>query len=684
MRRGIFAHAAAPLAVAFVVLAASALFLVPLGQGRLGSVAWVPHVATATPGTTLTPGASPSELPASVSVASSPAGDSASIAIGPAALSIGVGWDGIDYRATGSCSSCLVPDVSVASGNGYVVEVTSSLIREWTTAGVQVFNESLDTFADTGATDHLIEPEVVYDTLSQRWFISIMDASSGAIYYGGSLTSDPSHAGSDYWNFQHFPAPKGGMTFDQPRLAVDGDEVVIVANLWSGPTTPVGFEVMAANESQLVTGAAPQTCTTPTEGSRTDASYVPASVMSLSNTTYLVSDNAGNTTGLNLRTLSGTPATCTLSAAIPLLGTSTPTPPNATQPGTSDLIRTLGNISSATWRNGTLWVAAANGCVPTGDSAPRSCLHLWEIDTTDDSFTQDFNWSRGSGYYDFDPAVTTDPAGDLIVVFAESSAAHAEYPSLYVATQAVTDPTDTLEAPILLRAGTGPDSPTSSLCTAAPAVCPFSLWFGAAADPLTPSGVWVAGEYMASDSTTDFWNTWINKVASAVGSTWIAGSVSPPTAQVVIDGSSTALVAGLFNVTVLAGTHTVQASLAGYLTYSTTLTVGAGQGVQLAISLVPGPTAPTTGRGLFAPVPLWELLAMAAAFVAVIGAVVVLLRRRKAPPRSWRDESVSAGTAGLASAIASALDKRAAEHRDPSRDERREERERWRERGGVP
>jgi len=592
----------------------------------------------------------------------------------PSSLSLGSGWDGIDYRATGGCATCILPDVSVASGNGYVVEVAGSLLRVWTTSGTQLLNETLNTFANVPAGDHLVDAQVVYDPLSQRWFVSLLDSTSVMIYYAGSLTSDPSQTGNTHWNIQHFATPKAGLTFDQPRLSVDGNEVVIVDNLRNGSALPAGFDVTAANKSQLITGGPLQTCTTGEVGGSADASYIPASDLSSSNTTYLVSDNAANISWINVRTLIGPASSCRLSAAASP-ATNATAPPNATEPGTASLLHTSGNITGATWRNGTLWVAATNACTPTGDTQLRSCLHLWKIATSSDSIVQDFNWSRGAGYYEYYPSVATDAAGDLIVVYGESSASFSEYPSIYAATQAPADPPGSLETPHLLKAGTGPYNPASG-CSGTPKVCPYGQWFSATIDPLTSSGIWVAGEYTASDSTSDLWHSWINEVSSSVGSTWIAGTVSPTTAQVMIDGATIPLFAGKFNVTVSAGTHSVEASLAGYQSFSTDVTLGAGQGIHLTVDLVPGSSSTAAGQGLYEPVPLWSVLALLAVLVTILIVVVAVRRRRKEPPRAWQEEQAGVGTAGLASAIASALDKRTSGSRD--------ERDRRRGRGGLP
>jgi len=607
--------------------------------------------------TALAPGRAVSGAPASSSVL-------------PASATIGNGWDGIDFRATRSCSSCALPNVAVASGNGYVVELTNSVVREWTVSGTLVLNESLNAFASVRGADHLVEPQVIYDAVAQRWLLSFLDVTSGNVYYGGSLSSDPSQTGATFWNVQEFGPPRGGVTFDQPRLAVNAAELVITVNLWSGPSTPAGFDVLAANETQLVGGTTPQNCATGAVGGASDASYVPASALSASNTADLVSDDAGGTSSLSVRTLTGGPTACTLSTATTVT-TRTTAPPNASQAGTTDLLRTSGNITSATWRAGTLWVAATDGCTPVGDSVLRSCLHFWKILTSNDSLAQDFVWSRGPGFEEFYPSVVTDVGGDLAVTYGESSSVHGEDPSLYVALQASGDAPGTLEASELLATGGGPFVPSSG-CSGSPAVCPFGLWSAAVADPLDSNAVWLAGEYTGADYGTNLWHTWISQASVAAGSTWIAGSVAPAGATLLLDGASVSVVAAQFNITVSAGTHSVFAALPGFVPFATNVTVTAGTGVRLEVVLRPLPSsAPAPGTGLFTPIPVWVALLVGALLLVVLIASWIG-RRRDRSPRTWPKPKGGSGTAEIGSAIAAALDRRAASERE----------ERERRRGG--
>src|SRR3989441_13042751 len=105
--------------------------------------------------------------------------------------------------------------------------------------------------------------------------------------------------------------------------------------------------------------------------------------------------------------------------------------------------------------NNRLWPSFDVGCTPAGDNQVRSCVRLIEVDTANATIAQDFDIGI-SGKYLFYPALRTDAAGNLVVVFGHSSAT--EYPDMRVATRSVHDPPNTIGAPQVIRAGEGPEA----------------------------------------------------------------------------------------------------------------------------------------------------------------------------------------------------------------------------------
>jgi len=421
----------------------------------------------------------------------------------PALISNELAWDGLDYNKT--CTGCIPADVQVASSPAYVFEVVNGSYEIWTPTGTFLTSNTLDALFGAG-TDTLVDPQIRFDATDLRWFASVDDHRSNQILYGASQSSDPTSG----WNLQHFNIA-GGNIPEQSLLAVNAINVVVTTNVFSHSSGAfVGAQVWVANKSQLTSGGGVATWSSTPNAA--EVALVPAQPMILSKTMYLVSDGNGNSTPFDLFALTGSPP------AIPTLSVPTvfpfasSAPANATQAGSAKLLNVGGGrVQSAVWRPGALWAVATVGCKPSGDPIVRSCLHLWDLIAGNSTMSQSFNWTTGTGTYDFDPALSTNATGELTVVFGESSASID--PSILVTGQTGADPPGTLEPPVLLKTGTGPDAP-GSYC--AGTVCPFGARFGATFEPFSGNRFWLVGEYTGSDSSSDFWHTWVASVGNTV------------------------------------------------------------------------------------------------------------------------------------------------------------------------
>ncbi len=423
--------------------------------------------------------------------------------LNPAVITPQSAWEGIDYNQT--CAACVPADPQVAVGSGYVFEMVNSSYAIWTTGGTLLVTGSLDAFFGTG-TDILADPQLHFEPSNLRWFASADDLHSQQILYGASMTSDPTAT----WNMQHFNV--GGPNYPlRSVLGVDSIDLVISTNLFNRVTsTFAGSQVWVANLTQLVGGFGPSTWNSVPNASL--EAVVPAQPVGITKTMYFVSDGLGSTQSLLLYSIKGAPPAIPTFSPLATLKTYSAAPLNAVQNGSHDLVNVGdGRILGATWRLGNLWAVATDGCSPVGDTAARSCLHVWQVDTTNSSLTDDFNWSTGPSTYDFYPALSMDSGGDLTIAFGESSALLD--PSLLVTGRTVADPNATLESAVFLKVGTGPDTPASH-CTGA--ICSYGAYFGVAFEPFSKKVFWIAGEYTGTNSTGNYWHTWIASVDSVV------------------------------------------------------------------------------------------------------------------------------------------------------------------------
>ena len=407
------------------------------------------------------------------------------------------------------------PDVQVAVGPTSVVEFVNSAGAIWTKTGQFVRSFSLDAFFSTGS-DRLSDPRILYDGLSGRWFASAMDMTTEDIDVAVSSSSDP--AGS--WVTYAFPSNLPTSTCpDQPKLGLADQAVVLTANAFQSSAcqsdpgaASVGAKVWVLNKAQMLAGASVDS-----QIFGPDPRYfgiAPAQSLTSSSTVYLVSvDNLVSST-LHLFTVTGAPSpgmTIPVSniAIYPLR-----TPPQAAQAGTGTRLDTGDiRVQDATYRNGTVSLAANDACVPPGDTVSRSCARVVNVSTSTDTVLNagEVSFTGEDAFY---PAFRPDTAGNLDVVFGYSAAA--TYPSLAVAVFRADGTWSS--STLTVAAGTAPVldvAPGASYSR-------FGDYFGAAVDPSDPSTVWVAGEIGAAGGPTGTWGTSI--VAMSYGS-----APAPPT-----------------------------------------------------------------------------------------------------------------------------------------------------------
>src|SRR2546425_224134 len=448
----------------------------------------------------------------------------------PLTTSVGLILEGAPGGSPNPCG-CSPPDVIVGAGPNHVFEMVNLAGIIYTKAGaVASATFGLDTFFGLPASS-MSDPQVSYDASSGRWFASIIDIPGSRVVFAVSTTNDPTGT------FNLYAVTDGTNLPDQPVTGTNDDKYVISVNDFnSAGTRYLGVHYWVLNKSQLVSGATTFNFATNTPNSNMFSLH-PAQHLSSSTTFYLVTDCTGScipspTSQTNTETVISItglpPAAITVSSSSFSIATSV-IGPNAAQPGTSTTLATNDNrVESVVWESNSLWASWNDACVPSGDTATRTCLRLVQATPSGATATkaQDFDFSASGQYY-FYPAVSSSQ-GQLVVSFGRSSSSI--FPSAMATGRASTDPVNTLQAPAVIRAGTTADTSTR-----------YGDYFGAATDP-TPtasSTFWVAGEYRKS-TTFQNWNTVIGQIASFSSGGTFAFSVSlNPSSGSVVQGSGT-------------------------------------------------------------------------------------------------------------------------------------------------
>jgi hypothetical protein len=409
------------------------------------------------------------------------------------------------------------PDVQVAAGPGYVVELVNLAERVWRTtpgASVQeVRTTELGAFFGK-VSDRLTDPRILYDAPSGRWLASISDVDASSVLLAVSTSSDPTGA----WTVSSFPATGCA---DQPRLGLADGIVVLAADAFASckaDGATLGSELWVVNKQELIDGSTAPAYTTYGPDAAY-ASFAPVQSLSPTSTEYVVSVDEPTSRVAHLLTVDGVPP-----APVRVQEVATPPidrlsrPAFAAQPpdgaGRAQMLIETNDdrVLDSVWENGRLWFSADTGCVPAGDVLPRTCGRLVELSTVAGTVDWDTDLFR-AGAHVFFPAIRPDGSGNIVVVYAESGA----------------------KVPLTLAAiGRTPDGTFTQPVVIAQTAGPFlgdryGDYFGAARDPIDPSVVWVAGEAGTDVIGGRGWTTALASVAvTGAGAAPPATVVAPP------------------------------------------------------------------------------------------------------------------------------------------------------------
>ncbi len=172
-------------------------------------------------------------------------------------------------------------------------------------------------------------------------------------------------------------------------------------------------------------------------------------------------------------------------------------PPDAEQPGTATRLETndsrlLSSIYQVVGGTQRLWTTHTSRHTWAGDSAARSVVQWYEIDTTTRQVVQQGAYGASGSYYFF-PVIQTDIARNAHLCFSRSSAQ--EFGSLRQTGRRVTDALNDLQNSALVKAG-------ESAYTGAR----WGDYFGHARDGGDANQVWLYGQFA---DARDSWGTWV-------------------------------------------------------------------------------------------------------------------------------------------------------------------------------
>ncbi len=394
------------------------------------------------------------------------------------------GFDGLNQT---QCN-CTPPDVQVAVGQNYVVEMVNADMGIWDKNGTPVLTVLLGRMYGLPNSDILSDPRIIFDTSSDRWYSSILDVTTSRVGLAVSTTDDPTKS----WNLYFIQFD--GNCPDQPSIGMSSDKFVVSANDFTSCTVNpsfLGAQYFVIDKNSMASGISNPTMQKfGPDGSA--FTIFPVQPLDSASTIFLASAY-GTSNTLHLYSISGTVPNVTVNEQDLDIQTIS-IPPSAMQQNTTIPVDTTDDrIQSGIYTGGNVWLGLNDGCTPQGDSLTRSCVRLIEIDTVKSKVLQDFDIGY-NGFYYFYPALTVDASSRLNIGFGYSSSS--DYPGLMYAVQDMASGTDNIEKPQVFKQGLWYDSSER-----------YGDYFGAAPDPSNELYAWFAGEYHRSASP--YWSTYV-------------------------------------------------------------------------------------------------------------------------------------------------------------------------------
>ena len=436
-------------------------------------------------------------------------------------VTLGSNYTGMHYPDSGGF---VPPDTNAATGPNQVVEVVNNTISFYDkSAGTRLFQQQLhDFFSPVGAGPELAltDPVVKYDELAGRFVVQVLEISEATqqayIDFAVSDTSDPRGGFSKMQRLNITETDSVGRSYfgDFDKLGYNADAWVLTANMYSFGSVEAfdHVQVIAINKSTFAANKVdrPSSRHVPTMEPAAMHGATPGSPM------YFVEEpQIGSVDIVRMdNVLSAAPTFTDTTLTVPTYTI----PPNAPQPSGTSITTNESDILSAAWRNNRL---VATQCVGTNSAAHA---RWYEFNTTvAPALTQEGEINPGAGVYTYYPSIDIAADGDLGMTYMESSST--EFMSMYVTGQKVTDPQDTMETPVLAKAG---EANYATLDTIDASPYRAGDYSGINADPVDGTSFWASNEYASTDANAN-WGTWIANFTLQAAKTAASYSFWDPT-----------------------------------------------------------------------------------------------------------------------------------------------------------
>jgi hypothetical protein len=395
-------------------------------------------------------------------------------------VDIGSAFNGISY------TGYYPPDTIAANSYDYVVEMVNATIRYYNKGGSQLYSNSLQSFfAPLGGVLSPSDPVVTFDNQTGQCVLGMLDYNTGQHLSRFDFAVSNDQNPLDGWTLQRYDMNDGvgGFEFaDYPRLGYSADAWVVSCNMFLNGSSYNHVTTLTIDKASLVGYR------TVVSGGSSNFTLFPVTMQDANPGDPAILVERGGSGILKLyQEVEGSAPTFWTNVSVGAYSNA----PNATQPGGSPSVATLGDrLMSASMIYGQIMVAHS---VFAGTGVAHA--RWYQIDTTLGTpyLFQSGDVDQGPGVSTFMPSIVMNYEGDIGITVMECSSS--EYVSMYVTGESVNDwGSGTVQSPVDIF----------------PGINHYTLsragdYSGITVDPSDGYTFWAANEYKGSSS----WNTGI-------------------------------------------------------------------------------------------------------------------------------------------------------------------------------
>jgi hypothetical protein len=417
------------------------------------------------------------------------------------------------FFALGDDNSRVPPDVHGAVGPNHLMITLNTQVRIQNRSGGVISTVSLLSFWSSLGNPVAFDPRVFYDPYGGRWItVAAGDAyaSTASLLIGVSQTSDP----TGIWNLYSVDIDSLDIVWlDYPSLGFNKDWICVQGNMWNISGGFNRSDIYVFDKADLYS-AGSGSYTIFSDTSIGDTQVPALTYDNTLDTLFLIKNWAGNSSGngwLRIFTITGPVGSESFNYGNFAF---TPNPWGDVSPGFFDFAPQLGSsqkimtndarIQNVVYRNGSLWCTHTI-FLPAGGTPTRSSIQWWELSASAGIMQRGRIDDNTNTIFYYFPSIAVNAFDDVLIGYTRSSSS--QYASGNYSFRSASDPSNTLQADTVLKAGVD-----SYYKTDTGGRNRWGDYTMTVVDPVNDISLWTIQQYAAASDSVDRWGTWWGRV----------------------------------------------------------------------------------------------------------------------------------------------------------------------------